>query len=151
LFKDDLVLKAALAGAVSAILANMILNLMNLFLTGPTITMPQLSVEFFLNIENYTLLLQVIGLVWSIVFGSIYAFIYLLVLEKTGWNNLWLKSIFVISVIWLLPGGFVIRVMQIGQHIRDEPLSVLAFYVAHLFFATFLSFIVSKLSAGVRS
>ena len=113
--------------------------------------MPQLSVEFYLNIDNYTLLLQAIGLIWSLVFGAIYAFIYLLVLENTGWNNLWIKSIFTISMIWLLFGGFVIRVMEIGQHVRNEPLSVLALYVAHLFFATFLSFFVSRLSNGVRS
>jgi hypothetical protein len=149
--RQDLVLKAALAGAISTILANLALNLINLFLPGPTITMPQLSAEFFLDIDNYTLMLQVIGFIWSMVFGAMYAFIYLLVLEKTGWNNLWLKSLFVISVIWLLPGGFVMRLMGIGQFLRGEPLSILAFYIAHLFFATFLSFLVSKLSNEVGS
>ncbi len=149
--KQDLILKAAVAGAASTIPANLILNLINLMLPGPTITMPRLSAEFFLNIDNYTLLHQTIGFIWSIVFGSVYAFIYLLALKNTGWNNLWIKSIFIISVIWLLPGGFIIRVMDIGQQITNEPLSILALYITHLFFATFLSFFVSKLSDGVKS
>lgn len=146
MYKEDLLLKAAISGTAAAVLANLTLYLINLFISGQTINMPQLSVEFFLTINNYTLLHKIMGFTWSLVVGGTYAFIYLIILEKTGWNNLWIKAIIVISGLWLLGGGFVMRVMEVGQYVRGEPLSVLAFYIAHLFFATYLSYFVSKLS-----
>jgi len=114
---------------------------------GPTINMPQLSVEFFLNIDDYTVLHKIMGFIWSLVVGGAYAFIYLIILQKTGLNNLWIKAIIVISGLWLLVGGFVIRVAEVGQYVRGEPLSVLAFFIAHLCFALYLSYFVSKLPA----
>lgn len=145
MIKHDLILKAAFSGTIAAILANISLYLINLLIPGRTINMPQLSAEFFLDIENYTVLHHIMGFVWSIVVGGTYALIYVFIVDNTGWNNLWIKSIFTISVIWLLAGGFAMRVMEIGQYMRDEPLSVLAFYLAHLLFATYLSIIISKL------
>jgi len=148
MYKQDLLLKSAIAGSAAAILANLTLYLINLYLIdGKTINMPQLSVEFFLEIDNYTLLHKIMGFFWSLVVGGVYAFVYLITLDKTGWNNLWQKAIFVISGLWLLVGGVVIRVAEVGQYVRGEPLSVLAFYIAHLCFAIYLSFFVRKLSS----
>lgn len=129
-------------------MANLTLYLINLlFIDGQTINMPQLSVELFLDVDNYTLLHKILGFIFSLVVGGTYAFIYLIILKKTGWNNLWLKAIIVVSGLWLLAGGVVIRVAEVGQYVRGEPMAVLAFYAAHLFFATYLSYFVSKLSA----
>ena len=99
-------LKAAIAGAAAAVLANLTLHLINLlFINGQTINMPQLSVEFFLNIDNYTLLHKILGFFFSLVVGGTYALVYLIILEKTGWNNLWIKAVIVVSGLWLLAGG----------------------------------------------
>lgn len=147
MYKKDLLLKAAVSGAAAAMLANLTLYLMNLFISGPTINMPQLAVEFFLSIDNYSLPHHLLGFAWSLVVGGIYSFIYLVILEKTGWNNLWVKALIVISGLWLLGGGFVIRVTEVGQYVREEPLAIAAFFIAHLFFATYLSYFVNKLSA----
>lgn len=147
MYKKDLLLKAAITGAAAAILANLTLYLINLLLIdGKTINMPQLSVEFFLAIDNYTLLHKIMGFIWSLVVGGAYAFVYLILLNKTGWNNLWIKAIIVVSGLWLFAGGFAFRVMEVGQYVRGEPLSVLAFFIAHLCFATYLYYFVRKLS-----
>jgi len=150
MYKNDLLLTAAIAGSAAAVPANLTLYLINLFLDGPTINMPQLSVEFFLNIDDYTVLHKIMGFIWSLAVGGAYAFIYLIILQKTGWNYLLIKAIIAISGIWLLAGGFVIRVAEVGQYVRGEPLSVLAFFIAHLCFALYLSYFVNKLSGQQR-
>lgn len=108
-----------------------------------------LAVEIFLNTDNYTLIHAILGIIWSAVVGGTYALIYLIALDLTGWNNLWLKAIVTINALWLLGAGFVIKLLQLAQEVRDEPLSISAFYLAHLFFATFL-YLFIKYFAGKK-
>ena len=137
IYKDRIIL-ASFSGLLSALLANLTLYLINLWLPGKNINMPELTVEIFLNIHNYTNVHIVLGLIWSTVVGGIYALAYLIALDLTGWKNLWLKSIIVISGLWLVGAGTAIKMMGLAEYVRDEPLSILAFYVAHLFFASYL-------------
>ena len=141
MIKDRLLL-ASFCGFIAALLANLTLYLINLIIPGPTINMPQLTAEIFLSIVDYTVIHKILGLIWSTVVGATYALLYLIALDLTGWNNLWLKGIMVISAVWLLGAGFVMRTMDLATNIRYEPLSVLSFFVAHLFFATYLFLLV---------
>jgi hypothetical protein len=137
MIKDRLLL-AALSGFIAALMANLTLYLFNLLLPGQNINMPQVTVEIFLNINEYTPVHNILGVIWSTIVGGTYALLYLVALDLTGWNNLWIKSIFVISGAWLLLAGFAMRIMNLAVAVRNEPASILAFFVAHLFFATYL-------------
>lgn len=137
LYKDRITL-ATFAGSISAIIANLILYMINLVIPGQNINMPELTIEIFINIENYTLLLKILGVIWSTIIGGTYAIIYIIALDLTGWKHLWLKSLAIVSGAWLLGAGPAIKLMGLAQGIRDEPLSVIAFYIAHLCFATVL-------------
>lgn len=143
ILKDRIVL-ASFSGVISALLANLTLYLINLRLPGKNINMPELTVEIFLNIQHYTIVHIVLGLIWSTVVGGIYALAYLITLDLTGWKNLWLKSIVVISGLWLVGAGVAIKIMGLAEYVRDEPLSILAFFVAHLFFASYLFVLVKR-------
>ncbi len=141
---NDRMLLAAFSGFIAALLANVTLYIINLTLPGPTINMPQLTVEIFLAVNNYTIIHEILGIIWSTVVGGTYALLYLIALDLTGWHYLWLKSIIVISAAWLLGAGFVMRMMELAVNTRHEPLSILAFFVAHLFFATYLYLLVNQ-------
>ena len=143
MFKDRII-TAGFTGVTSALLANLVLYLINLMLPGKTINMPELTVEFFLNVDNYTIIHTILGLIWSTVVGGIYALAYLIVLDWSGWRNLWIKSIMIISGLWLIGAGVGMKIMGLAQETRNEPLSILAFFVAHLFFATFLFILVKR-------
>ena len=137
MIKDRLLL-AAFSGFVAALLANLTLYLINLIIPGQNINMPQITVEIFLTITDYTPIHNLMGVIWSTIVGGSYALVYLIALDLTGWNNLWLKSIIIISGAWLLGAGFVMNIMNLAQGVRDEPFSIFAFFIAHLFFATYL-------------
>lgn len=141
MIKDRLLL-AAFAGSIAAQLANLTLYLINLIIPGQNINMPQVTVEIFLNITEYTSVHNILGVIWSTIVGGSYALLFLVALDLTGWNNLWIKSIIVVSGAWLLGAGFIIRIMDLAQVVRYEPVSILAFFVAHLFFATYLYLLV---------
>jgi hypothetical protein len=140
----DRLLLAAFSGFIAAILANITLYVINQNIPGPTLNMPQLTVEIFLTVTEYTIIHEILGIIWSTIVGSTYALIYLIALDLTGWHNLWLKAILVISAAWLLGAGFVMRLMDLAVGTRDAPLSMLAFFVAHLFFATYLYLLVRR-------
>ncbi len=143
IFKDRIIL-ASFSGINSALLANLSLYLINLMLPGKNINMPELTVEIFLNVHDYTVVHIILGLIWSTVVGGIYAIAYLTVLDLTGWKNLWLKSIIVISGLWLVGAGSAMKMMRLAEGIRDEPLSILAFFVAHQLFASYLFVFVKR-------
>ncbi len=137
-------LLATFSGVIAALLANITLFIINLTIPGPTINMPQLTVEIFLDVTEYTTIHQILGFIWSTVVGSAYALIYLIALDLTGWHNLLLKAIIIINAVWLLGAGFVMRTMELAVNIRHEPLAILAFFVAHLFFSTYVYLLVNK-------
>ncbi|MDO9536330.1 MAG: hypothetical protein Q7J85_13640 [Bacillota bacterium] len=143
MLKDRLLL-GGFAGIIAALLANLTLYFMNIFIPGQNINMPEVTTEIFLNVSSYTLTHQVLGVIWSTVVGSVYAIFYLITLDLTGWNNLWLKSMMVITGLWLMGAGFIMKLLELAQGVRDYPLSILAFFIAHLFFATYLYFFVKK-------
>ena len=143
MFKDRIIL-AGFAGIISALLANLTLYLINLMLPGENINMPQLTVEIFLNVNNYTIIHSLLGLIWSTIVGGIYALAYLIVLDLSGWKHLWIKSIMVISGLWLTGAGPAMKLLGLAQGIRTEPLSLLAFFAAHLFFASYLYILVKR-------
>lgn len=113
ILKDRIIL-ASFSGVISALLANLTLYLINLRLPGKNINMPELTVEIFLNIHDYTIVHIILGLIWSTVVGGIYALAYLVALDLTGWKNLWLKSIIVISGLWLVGAGTAIKIMGLA-------------------------------------
>jgi hypothetical protein len=140
----DRLLLAAIAGSAGAVAANLFLYILNLFLPGRTVNMPQLTLEIFLNIGSYTFFQRALGFSWSLVIGGTYAFIYIMILDFTGWRILWLKAVIVVSVTWIFMAGFMMRLLALATETRDNPPAIGAFFLAHLFFATVVAFIVSK-------
>ena len=141
---EDRLLLAALTGTIAAVAANLFLYIINLFLPGKTLNMPQLTLEIFLNIASYTILQRILGFVWSLVIGGIYAFIYLMVLDWTGWRHPLLKAVFVVSGMWLAMAGLVMKLLNLAVETRDNPLAIGAFYVAHIFFALVVALLVLR-------
>lgn len=136
---NDRLLLAALAGFFAALAANLSLYLINQALPGQNINMPQVTLEIFLNEEaTQFLFIRILGIIWSTVIGGVYALAYLVALDLTGWNNLWLKALIAVNGTWLLGAGVMIKLMNIIPYTRNEPLSIAVFYFAHMLFATYL-------------
>ncbi len=142
---NDRLLLAGLAGSISALAADISLYLINLLIPGHNINMPELTLNLFLNTGSYSILEIILGVIWSTVIGGTYAFIYLIILDRTGWNNLYLKAVIVINATWLLGAGFAIKLLELADYVRDDPLSITAFYIAHILFASYLYIVVKKI------
>ncbi|WP_366922669.1 hypothetical protein MFMK1_003144 [Metallumcola ferriviriculae] len=142
---NDRLLLAAFAGFIAALAANLSLYLINQAIIGQNVNMPQVTLGIFLNNEvTNSLLIKVLGVIWSTIVGGVYSLLYLVALELTGWNNLWLKAIIVVNGTWLLGAGFMMNLLNITNYTRDEPLSIAAFYIAHMLFATYLYLLVDN-------
>lgn len=147
--KDRLIL-SAFNGGIAAIIANLFLYTVNVFLPGNTINMPETTVEFFLNIDpnQIDVLTRTLGFIWSMIVGGVYSLLYLISLDSTGWDYLVVKALIVVSGGWLIGVGLVMKLVSIGQYARGEPLSIAAFFVAHLVFAASLGLLTKKI--GVK-
>ena len=147
--KDRLIL-SAFVGGIAAIIANLFLYSVNMFLTGYTINMPETTAEFFLNIDpdHIHILTRILGFIWSMVVGGLYSLLYIVALDLTGWDYLVIKALIVVSGGWLIGVGLAMKLVSIAQYTRNEPLSIAAFFVAHLVFATSVGLLTKKI--GVR-
>lgn len=147
--KDRLIL-SAFNGGIAAIIANLFLYGVNMFLPGYTINMPETTAEFFLKIDpgHIGILTRTLGFIWSMVVGGFYSLLYIISLELTGWDYLVIKALIVVSGGWLIGVGLTMKLVSIGQYTRGEPLSIAAFFVAHLVFAVSLGFLTKKI--GVK-
>lgn len=147
--KDRLIL-CAFNGGIAATIANTFLYAVNIFLPGYTINMPETTAEFFLNInpDHIDILTRTLGFIWSMIVGGFYAIIYIISLELTGWNYLVAKALIIVSGGWLIGIGLVMKLVSISQYTRGEPISIAAFFVAHLVFAISLGLLTKKI--GVK-
>lgn len=138
--KDRLLL-ASVSGGLAAAIADLFLYILNNFIPGDNINMPELTAEFFLAVipGEMDLLTTIMGFIWSLVIGGIYAIIYIKTLDFTGWDKPITKSIIVILGIWILIAGFFMKLLSLSQYVRDEPVSILAFFIAHIFFSIILA------------
>ena len=142
---NDRLLLASFAGFIAALAADLSLYLINQAITGQNVNMPQVTLGIFLNNEvTNSFLIKVLGVIWSTIVGGGYSILYLVALELTGWNNLWLKAIIVVNGTWLLGAGFMMNLLNITSYTRNEPLSIAAFYSAHMLFATYLYLLVDN-------
>lgn len=136
---------AVYTGSLSALAANLFLYIINSLIAVPRINMPQLTVQLMFEQPDLTnIFVIILGIVWSMIIGGVYTFIYLIVLDFTGWNNLLLKSIAVITGLWLLGAGTIMKLFNILPEARAEPLAVAAFFIAHLFFAFVLKYLIQE-------
>ncbi len=140
--KDRFIL-SSITGTIAALFADLFLYIINLFIPGNNINMPGLTLELFLNIDpnNFDTVSQILGFVWSLIVGAVYAFIFIILLDITGWNNLLTKSFMLVLNLWLLGAGTLIRLLDLADYVRDEPMSIAAFFIAHLFFALLLAYL----------
>lgn len=141
--EDNLIL-SVLVGTIAATGANLFLYSLNLLIPGNTINMPQLTLEFFISVEPYTFIKQFLGFIWSLAIGGTYTFIYINILNWTGWNNLLFKAVVVVTGVWVLLAGIIIRLLNLSVETRDNPLAMGAFFTAHLFFALIMGLLVIK-------
>ena len=142
MIKDRLLL-AAFSGFLAALAANLSLYLINQVIPGQNINMPQLTVNIFMDIQSYSFVKNILGVIWSTVVGGIYALVYVIALDYSGWRHLWLNAIIIVNGGWFVGPGLIARLLNLAPFLRYEPLSVSAFYAAHLLFATYLFFLVS--------
>ncbi|ACB84732.1 hypothetical protein [Natranaerobius thermophilus] len=115
------------------------------FLLILSIVIPFLGIDMFLPAfdENFSDL--ILTLIWSIVVGIFYAFIYLLTLIYTGWENSLTKALAVIIIIWLIASGPIMLILNILPPTGEELLPIIAFFWAHILFAILLRFWVERL------
>lgn len=140
---QDRVLLAILTGSVSAQIANLFGYLSKL-IYEPTVVMPEAVIEIFTRLSHVETPLGIIlGNLWSYMVGGLHAVAYLLVLDLTGWRYLWLKSLAVTSMGWIMGVGVLFRWLGLASaHLRDIH-SLAFFFLAHLVYAS-----VSALIAG---
>lgn len=141
---EDKLLLSALSGTIAAAGADLFLFILNLFIPGNNINMPELVLEFFLNIDpnNLDTISLILGFIWSLTVGGVYAFILLIILDMTGRKMLLLKSILVVISLWLMGAGILTRLLNLAKYVRDEPLSIAAFFTAHFVFALILAYFI---------
>lgn len=147
--KDRLIL-SAFNGGISAIIANLFLYSVNAFLHGYTINMPETTAEFFIKInpDHIGFLTRALGFMWSMIVGGFYALLYIISLELTGWDYMVIKALIVVSGGWLIGVGLTMKLLSVAHYTRNEPVSIAAFFVAHLVFATSLGLMTKKI--GVK-
>lgn len=143
LIKDRLLL-ACFAGVIGTLAAVLSLFLLNLLIPGKTINMTQITYEIFLNPATYPFYIKLLTIVWSTIVGGVYALVYIAALDFTGWDYALLKAFIIVNGAWLFGTGFIMKLLNLTQFVRTEPLSLAVFYVAHLLFAFYLYFLVAK-------
>lgn len=149
---QDRLLLAAFAGTIAALAADLSLYLINQVIPGSNVNMPQVTLGFFLDDTSTQLFfIRILGIMWSTVIGGVYALAYLVALDLTEWNHLWLKAIIIINGLWLLGAGSMMNLLNITNYTRSEPLSILAFFIAHILFATYLYLLVNNFGQERKS
>lgn len=145
--KDRLIL-SAFNGGIAAIIANLFLYTVNMFISGYTINMPEVTAEFFLTIEpnHIDIITRTLGFIWSMLVGGVYGLLYIIALELTGWEYMLSKALIVVSGGWLIGVGLTMKLLSIAQYTRGMPLSITMFFVAHLVFAISLGLLTKKIA-----
>ena len=146
----DKLLLSGYSGGLAAIAANCFLYLLNLIIPGNNINMPELTAEFFLDIDpkNISLITRILGFIWSMSVGGIYSLFFITALELTTWDKYILKSIIIVTGSWLFFAGVIMKLMKLADYVRDEPLSIAGFFAAHIFFAIIMGFLVKRNSSS---
>lgn len=147
--KDRLLL-SSFTGGLAAILSIFFQYVLNFFLPGQNINMPELTVEVFLKFDptHIPIITRILGFIWSIVVGVIYAFLYILALDLTGWRWLTVKAIVSILAIWLILTGIIMKLLSLAEYVRNEPMSIGAFFIGHIFFAIILSLLAKNFGSA---
>lgn len=143
---NDRLVLSVYSGGIAALAANLFLFIINSQISGPRINMPQLTVQLLIEEVEFTVFVVVLGVIWSMIVGGIYAFLYIIMLDYTGWSHLLLKAVAVITGVWLVAAGPAMHLLEILQEARENPISVGAFFLAHLVFAMVLKFLVAGLA-----
>ncbi len=90
--------------------------------------MPQLTVQIILENAEFDTFVIILGIIWSMIVGGLYAFAYVLILDYTGKNNMLLKAVAVVSGIWLTVASPTMQLFNLFPEARQEPLPVAAFF-----------------------
>jgi hypothetical protein len=144
---QDRIILIALTGTISAAIANTFGYLTKL-IDPNTAIMPEVAAELFLHKPYlHTFLGIIFGNIWSFVVGGLHAVAFVYTLEFTGWRYLWIKSLTVTSVGWLLGVGLLFRALNIADQVHKDPLGMVFFYLAHIVYASVSAFIVGRYGA----
>lgn len=135
--KDRFMLVMA-ASFVAAVLGMVTLHFLNFVFPGRYINMPLIGLEVFLDVYPLSTLKVALGIVSTFGISGLYAGIYVLILDYTGWRYLYAKALGMIIGGWFLFGHGTMRLLNIGNDYRDEPVSIAVFFVAHIFYGTYL-------------
>ena len=143
---NDRLLLSSFIGSLAAIASIFFFFFFNYFLPGQNINMPELTAEVYLKFDpaQIPIIIRILGFIWSLVVGIIYSFLYIVALDLTGWRWLTLKAIATILTMWLILTGVIMKSLSLGEYVSNEPLSIGAFFVGHIFFAFVLSFLANR-------
>ena len=139
---SDRIILTIFTGSISALIAN-IFGYLSRFIHKSTIVMPEVALKTFTkSYEIYSILGIIFGNLLSFTVGGIFALVYILVLDFTGWNHLWWKSFAVTNGGFMLGTGLALQLLGIAK--EADLLSIIFFYLAHMTFLTVAAFLINR-------
>lgn len=147
---SDRVILVLLSGTISAAIANTF-GYISKWFYNPTIIMPETAGELFIRPDQlHTLLGLIFGNVMSFGIGVLHAFAFVIILDITGWQYFWIKSLAVTNLGWLVGVGMLSRVLGMASGINPDLFSSLLFYGAHIVYLTVSAFIISRYGVPIN-
>lgn len=139
---SDRIILTIFTGSISALIAN-IFGYLTRFIHESTVIMPEVALKIFTkSYEIYSILGIIFGNLFSCTVGGIFALVYILVLDFTGWQHLWLKSFAVTNGGFIIGTGLALQLLGIAK--ETDLLSIILFYLAHITFLTVAAFLIDR-------
>lgn len=130
-----------ISGVLSAVIG-ILFSYLTKLIYKPAIIMPQVFVSIFINPSDVNTIRGIIlGNFGSFFISIIHVFFLVFLLDLTGWQNSWFKSLAVTSTGYL----FAVSLMYFVHGNFKNPVALIVFYSTHLVYLTVSAFIVNKL------
>lgn len=134
------------SGVLSAIIG-ILFSYLTKLIYKPAIIMPEVFVSIFINPSDVnTIRGIVLGNLGSLFISIIHVFFLVFLLDFTGWQNSWFKSLIVTSTGYL----FAVSLMYFVLGNFKDPLALMFFYSTHLVYLTASALIVNKLGTPLE-
>jgi len=139
---SDRIILTIFIGSISAQIAN-IFGYLSRFIHESTVVMPEVALKTFTrSYEIYSILGIIFGNILTYTVGGIFAFVYIMILDFTGWQHLWLKSFVVTNGGFMVGTSLALQLLGIAK--ETDLLSIILFYLAHITFLTVAAFLINR-------
>lgn len=129
---DDRIVLITVVGLISAAIGKTSAIIVKHFYP-PTITMTEVIAPIFFTNQNAN---TAVGFIFStflsLTVGGIYSFMYILLLDLTGWRYFWLKGFVVTSTGFLLSIGLLVKVLNLVPQEKNTVWIPIILYLAHM-------------------